>query len=123
MKKLSYLFLACFLVLSVSCKEEETPVSFPCGVENPTEELEWMKEYIAQMESSEIDRKYSAIHSGYYEGDFYYFNTSCCPDCLIDQKIFNCEGEPQEDLDIEVSEMTDIELVWKSEENECSFEE
>ncbi|QDH78381.1 hypothetical protein FKX85_04730 [Echinicola soli] len=123
MKKLSYLLFACFLVLSLSCKEEEEPVIMSCGVENPTEELEWMQELIAEIESTEMGRHYTTIQSGYYEGDFYYFDSSCCPNCFYVPTIFNCQGESQEDLDISISEMTDIELVWKSEENQCNFEE
>ncbi|WP_215226564.1 hypothetical protein [Echinicola shivajiensis] len=118
MKKAVYFLFACFLVFAISCKDEEQP-SASCGVENPAEDLAWMKPVIDELKSTEIGRDYGYIRSGNYEGNNYYYVGSCCPNCNWAPIFYNCEGEVQEDL--EISDLTEVKLVWKSESNMCDF--
>lgn len=123
MKNVLYLLFTCFLVLSTSCNVDEDPTVIPCGVQNPAEDLDWMKELVIELESTEMGREYSYIKSGYYEGNFYYYLGSCCPNCNWASVTYNCQGEVQEDLEFEMNDMTDVQLVWRSESNMCAFEE
>ncbi|WP_026953940.1 hypothetical protein [Algoriphagus vanfongensis] len=110
------------ICLLAGCKEDEQP-DLICGVQNPAEEIAWVKELVQDMESSEFSREYSYLRSGVYDGETYLYVGNCCPNCYWVPVIYNCEGEVVEDPDFGIYDLVDLRMIYHSEASICDFDE
>ncbi len=79
-----------FVVLS--CKSDDVNLNNICNVENPVEDLAWLKEIITDIEqSSQSDEFY--ISQAVYEGKTVFIVGNCCASCNTVFPVYNCEGE------------------------------
>lgn len=120
MKKLIIIFL--FLSIAFSCQDPEGPES--CGVENPTENLPWLKETIEGLMNSELG-VYFYIVEGRYEGNTVFMVQNCCPFCSSVVSVTNCEGQNlgylSETNGIDPKKVTFLQTIWKHPQGTCNF--
>lgn len=120
MRKL-FIFLF-FITLSFSCNESDGPGI--CGVENPAENLPWLKQKIQEIESNSLS-KYSYIQEAEYKGKTVFLFNSCCPFCSFVVTLVDCQGNDlgylnQED-GIRSEDLKAIQVIWTPEDSECVF--
>jgi hypothetical protein len=100
--------------LSFSCDDEDKEIIIGCGVENPAENLPWLKERIDSFDQSAPYYQYLYVLQGKYLGETVFVFNNCCPFCTSIPPVYNCEGEllwyASEYPDREI---TDFEIVWK----------
>jgi len=97
MKKNGALYLIAFFIivtLFFSCSDNDDTVEAACGVDNPIEELPWLKAEIASRESKTTDiSKYFYIAQATYNSQTVYVYEDCCPVCNTAVLVYNCKGE------------------------------
>jgi hypothetical protein len=124
MKKL-LLLLAAFQLMAFSC-DTETCIDGPgntCSVTNPTEDLPWLKEKIADMQQSDPPfAAYFFISQALYENKTVFIFGNCCPHCNTVVPVYNCQGE----LLFFAHERTDFQqkaknshIIWQPENFAC----
>ena len=124
MKKALLLFLMVSLVISSCSKDELDPIQ-DCGTDNVLQDLPWLAELIEGLEQSEIGSKYSYISQAVYEGQTVFVLQNCCPFCNSVYTVTDCAGNDLGFIGsggIDPSAITDSEVIWKSSENTCVFE-
>lgn len=114
MKK--YLFLLVCSALIFSCNDEERPAV--CGVENPVEDLAWIREAIEFSQSSGL-AGFAYLVQGTYEGKTVFIMESCCPFCNIITVVQDCRGEVIPDAS--VNDVTNKKVIWKPANSVCNF--
>lgn len=112
MKK--YLFLLACSALFFSCNDKEEPAV--CGVENPVEDLAWIKKGIQLQTSSE----YEYLTQATYQGKTVFYFGSCCPSCNWALIVKDCEGN-QVAGEISLSDLKDKKVIWKPANSVCTF--
>jgi len=116
------LLLILFLTSSFSCKDEGeccTP-PFACGVENPAENLPWLKAMIESWKSNNQELyTYMYVLQGKYFGETVIVIGSCCPFCDFASLIYNCSGDVINPLSAEP--ITDQKVIWKPLGSECNL--
>jgi hypothetical protein len=120
----SLLLILSFIVL-LSCDDQNSTnlLSFSaCGVENPAENLPWLKEVIESWKVQTDIYPYMYVSQGQYEGQAVIIFSNCCPFCSSTVPVFNCEGEllwyAPEHLDRTI---TDLEIIWKPLFSQCNL--
>lgn len=80
------------LVTPFSCENNEANDALVCNVENPLEDLQWLKD-IKQVEQLSMKPTGAQIIQYIYKGEYVFWVDLCyqCPDGLI--VVYNCEGE------------------------------
>jgi len=125
MKRATYLFLFFAIVFSSCSKEEMEPIQ-ACGTDNALVDLPWLAELVEEQLNSEIGKKYSYISKGIYQGQTIFSVQNCCPFCNSIYFAYDCNGNNLGFLGlggIENDEITNWEVIWKSTENVCNFQE
>jgi len=92
MKK-SILSVIFTFLLAISCSDNDDIIISACGVNNPAQELEWLRAEIDRRNKSlNEDLKYCFIVQAQLDGQDVFIYEDCNP--LIDKiiPIFNCEG-------------------------------
>lgn len=90
-----------------TCDDGSDPV---CNVCNPTENLPWLRDKIAELESSEQGNQVT-IYWGTYENQPVFVQGSCCNACLWTPIVWTCDGE-QLDASIAMSGITKPTWIW-----------
>lgn len=116
------LLLLLLSISLVSCKEDENPLEI-CGVEDPVENLPWLKSLTESYNNSSQVIGY-VFYEGKKNGKRIFYLDSCCPMCSYysEPQFFDCDGElitNLKDKDIEEIEWTQI---WRSEPHLCGAE-
>lgn len=118
MKKFLYLpFIVC---LSISCTDHDNPthLSNTCSVDNPVEDLPWLKQKISEMETSKNALlEFSYIQMGTYKNETIFIANSCCPYCYIVPVIYNCNGDVMDNVDS--GKVENVKTIWKPKNFAC----
>ena len=130
MKNTIWLALPFFLLLG-SCEYSDifcVEPSSPCSVENPVEDLAWLRDEIQEREQQVQNEytQYQYIAQAEYEGETVFVYGNCCPNCLTVTLVFNCAGEQigllgyrEGDIDYSIREQAVV--VWKSAGYSCTL--
>lgn len=110
------LLLLVFSAFFFSCSENEGPVL--CGVDNPVEDLAWIREAIEFSQSSGL-AGFAYLVQGTYEGKTVFIMESCCPFCNIITVVQDCRGEVIPDAS--VNDVTNKKVIWKPANSVCTF--
>ena len=115
MKK--YLFLLVCSALLFSCNDEEGPAV--CGVENPVEDLAWIKSAIQEMSGPGFS-EYSYLSQARYQGETVFFFGSCDPLANWALIVRDCQGNPVEG-EISLTDLNGQKVIWKPSNSVCNF--
>ena len=121
------LFLSFTTAACENCDPGEV-VGPACSVENPVEELAWLRDEIQarlQQPTSEYTQ-YEYIAQTEYRGETVFVYGNCCPNCNTIFSVFNCSGEQisqlgyrEEDIDFGILEQAV--MIWKPEDYSCTL--
>jgi hypothetical protein len=114
--KSASLILILLLVSLISCKEDK--VNKNCNVDDPVNELRWLKAMTEELNSSTFS-KYNYILQGDYNGGTVFIVTNCCPMCNSIPVVYDCDGDRLDDAS--TAEIKNTKRVWLSKDNECVF--
>ena len=123
MKKILFFFM--LLGLS-ACDQDATELRNTCNVENPVEDLPWLKtriESYLQSDSSETDwSRYVYVAQTTYKGETIFLFLNCCPYCNYVPHAYSCQGNLIENdaIDWEMIWKQDMEVIARGEQLECS---
>jgi hypothetical protein len=92
---------------SSTCDDGSDPV---CNVCNPTENLPWLRDKIAELKNSEQGNQV-VLYSGMYENRPVFVQGSCCAACLWIPVVWTCDGEHL-DAVTSMSNIADLEWIW-----------
>jgi hypothetical protein len=112
----SFLLVLFGSALLFACSENEDPKS--CGVENPVEDIAWIKEAIKLQNSGLAGFAY--LIQGTYKGQTVFIMESCCPFCNLISAVQNCRGESIPNAS--VSEVTNKKVIWKPANSVCNLD-
>lgn len=115
MKK--YLFLLVCSALIFSCNDEERPAV--CGVENPVEDLAWVKGQIQSM-GFPNSVAYSYLKQANYQGETVFFFGYCDPLANWALIVRDCQGNRIEG-EISLSDLNEQKVIWKPSTSLCEF--
>jgi len=117
MKYFNRILLLLIIVFSISCKDESHPVT--CNVENPKEDLPWLKSMIQSWESTSTIYTYMYVQQGTYNGQTVFLAGNCCPFCDSYFPVFNCAGD---ELDgVNILDIKNLKVIWQPDGSQCSF--
>ena len=120
MRNFTRIFMSMLItVFVISCHDETNSTS--CDVENPAEDLSWMKIMIESWETSMI-YEYLYMQQGTYLGKNVFLAGNCCPVCDTNGTyipIYNCEGEELENVDVQ--NITHLKIIWKPDGSTCTL--
>jgi hypothetical protein len=106
------------LVLVFSCEEDDSDPIIACGIENPAENLPWLKAEIESFEEFPEFYKYMYVQQGTYLGQTVFLVGNCCPFCDSYFPVYNCEGEEIMGAALAV---TNLKTVWKPVFSQCTL--
>ena len=110
--------------LAFSCEEGKDCCTHPCDVNNPAENLPWLKAEIDSWKSTGELYKYFYVEQGNYFGQPVFIMKDCCPFCNTITPVLDCKGEV---LWYAYSEpdktalITDLKIIWKSDDLQCDI--
>lgn len=113
----SFLLVLLNSAFLLGCADSENPTY--CGVENPVEDLAWIKESIKESQSSSLSQ-YSYLIQGSYEGETVFSWGSCCPFCNFVVMVQDCQGNLIEGVSL--SEVKNQKIIWKPENFACNLD-
>ena len=123
---MSLLFLSLAIAACENCDPDEV-VGPACSVENPVEELAWLRDEVRARLQEPINEytQYQYIAQAEYQGETVFIYGNCCPYCNSFIPVFNCSGEKigslgyrEEDIDFSVLEQAVV--VWKPKGYSCN---
>lgn len=122
MKTILNLTKSTILVISLSlfsCENEDCdfPPSNLCKVQNPIQDLEWLKAAIDEVRNDE----YSYYSMALYQGERVFFYGNCNPSANYVSFIRNCAGDNLGNTNEFYDQLKEIEVVWKQENSKCNF--
>ena len=105
-----------FLIGLTSCGQDDENFGInTCAVENPAEEIEWIRKVI----ESHADDEYSTCMMADYQGETVFYHSNCNPLENWSFSVLNCEGEVLGILSELRDELTNITTIWKHEDSRC----
>lgn len=116
------------IILSfLSCENDslDLPIIAACDVNNPIEELTWLKNQISEIENNEGEiSKYFFIEIADYNNQTVFIANNCCPICNTVVPIFDCEGQSLGLLgsDILSNELSNTRIIFKREDFSCQID-
>lgn len=115
--------VACILLALVSaCGSHDFSQANTCNVTNPIEDLSWLKAVIADLNNSELGRKYWYITQATYKLETVFIVGNCCPNCLTVSPVYACNGELLfHASDEQFKDIKGASLIWTSNEYTCTF--
>lgn len=113
----SFLIVLLSSAILFGCSDGENPTS--CGVENPVDDLAWIKEAIEFSQSSGL-AGFTYLVQGTYKGKTVFIVESCCPFCNLISAVQDCRGEVIPDAS--VSDVTNKKVIWKPENSACNLD-
>lgn len=123
MKKIILPFVL-LIALSFSCQEENTP-STACQIENPLQEMDWLKVIIENLEGSSLT-EYMYISQATRGSSTVFLVQNCCPFCNTVTPVYNCEGVllgilGSGENGIDPTTIKNSKVIWKSENFSCNI--
>ncbi|WP_163381778.1 hypothetical protein [Cyclobacterium sp. SYSU L10401] len=103
----------------ISCEKEDPNLSptHLCEVQNPAQEVEWLKTAIDEVRSDE----YSYYSTALYQGERVFFYGNCDPLVNYASFIRNCAGDNLGNTNELYDRLSEIKVVWKHENSKCNF--
>jgi hypothetical protein len=122
-----FLLAVVITLMAFSCEKEENCMPFgsnTCAVNNPIEELEWLKAEIERREqnTSDIDKYFYIQQAEYNRQTIFIFN-NCCPMCNTMVPAYNCKGKLLfylGDKPEESKKIKNTKVIWKPQNYACS---
>jgi hypothetical protein len=105
-----------FSLALISCEKEDCLPTSICEVQNPIEELAWLKEAIDEVRNDE----YSYYSTALYQGERVFFYGNCDPTANYVSFIRNCAGDNLGNTNELYDQLKEIEVVWKQENSKCN---
>lgn len=84
------------LLLALGCNNDDLnlPVVSACNVENPIEDLEWLRGQITELKKLNSDlTQYFFIEQAEYQNETIFISNNCCPFCNTIVPMYNCSGD------------------------------
>ncbi len=125
MKRLCKVLIICFITLSCNSDDDSNQFKNFCLVNDPIDDLGWLKAEIEQREQNITEfSKYQYISQSIYKGESVIIDANCDPFSNSVFIVFNCKGENigfigDENFPFEV--LTNGQVIWKTEDSVCSF--
>jgi len=124
MKKI---FLVCLLFIFLfSCEKDKFENT--CGVDNPLQELTWLKDQIEHIEQlNPEDTRYYYFKMAKYQDSTVFLPGNCNPGYDMVFIVLDCSGErigiigSGEDM-ISWDQLTGQQVIWKPENSACIFQ-
>lgn len=109
----------------LSCNNEEEKPIAACGVSNPANELPWLAEKIAKLETESL-RELFYVAQTELNGQTLFIFGNCCAVCNSVAPVYNCEGEMLglvggQDGKFGFDLLGSSKIIWKTEDNGCQF--
>ena len=122
--KISLIFI---LLFSCNSVDDTNQLKNSCSVDNPIEDLDWLKNEIDEREQNiRDDSKYCYIRQALYKNQTVFIYGDCNP--LINKvvPVYNCNGEfigiiGSRNQDIPFEVLTEGQIIWKTSDFACSF--
>jgi hypothetical protein len=117
-----FLFFLIFFLFG-SCVYNEVSPSKTCNVNNPVEDLPWLKAAIAGYDQTSDYYKYLYVLKADYNNQTVFIFGSCCPFCNTVTPVTDCEGKflfyrfDKEQSDFIKNEQ----VIWQARNSECKF--
>lgn len=107
------------LVLSIvwSCQEPDGPTV--CGVEDPINELSWLKADLKEVENSGLLQYFYLVQAS-HKGKVVFYFSNCCPFCKFAIIIKDCQGNILNDVSSD--QITDQKIIWKPANSFCKLD-
>ena len=124
--KSTNLIVVIVLALFFSCNSDDDIGHNNCAVDNPVEDLDWLKAKIAELEASDSSTaKYRYISQAEYNNRTVFILGNCCPICNTVLPVYDCEGASlgiigTRDQDIDESIMDDDIIIWSPSDFTCT---
>ncbi|GAA3649226.1 hypothetical protein [Flavivirga jejuensis] len=128
MKK-TFLFVTLLLLTILSCNNnDDAPAADfenACNITNPIEDLNWLKEQIAELEKENSTfLKFTYFSETKYNEQTVYALRNCCPYCNTAILVYNCEGIHigtigNGDNYITPDILTNETIIWEASNFEC----
>jgi len=113
--------LLSFVILS--CKTDDDNLINTCNVTNPVENLNWLKEVIADIEQSSLFESGEVyISQANYNSNTIFILGNCCALCNSVLPVYDCEGNNLGyvgDSNFDTSILDNDKVIWKSENFIC----
>ena len=117
-----------FVVAIVSCEKRDFEESVERPVDNPVEDIAWLKEsirYREQLEENEF-AQYQYIAQAEYQGETVFIQGNCCPTCNSVISVVNSDdelvgflGNDEDAIDSRILE--EAVIIWKPTGGVCSL--
>ncbi len=114
------------LVVIISC--EKNRFENTCGVDDPVEELAWLRDQITYIEQLDMEAsQYYYMKIAKYRGGTVFLPGNCNPVINSVFVVLNCSGERigiignGEDM-IGWEELSEIQLIWQPAYSACNFQ-
>lgn len=115
------LILLSLLALAIfSCDKEDEEPATACGVSDPIENLQWLKQMKEEAAALGESSQYSYIMQAVYEGETVFYNGFCCPHCNWILTLYDCSGNAIE-KDYSISDVEKITVLWRPDNSVCEF--
>lgn len=117
--RLSKSVLLVLLLTLISC-EKDDDMDIPkylCEVQNPIENILWLKEAIDEIRNDQ----YSYYSTAIYQGERVFFYGNCDPTVNYASFIRNCAGDNLGNTNEFYDSLSKIEVVWKHQDSKCNF--
>ncbi|WP_166149078.1 hypothetical protein [Cyclobacterium plantarum] len=115
--KLPQSVILVFLLGLISCEKDDSLPTNLCEVQNPIQELEWLKEAIDEVRNDE----YSYYSTALYQGRRIFFYGTCDPLANYASFIRNCAGDNLGDTNELFDRLLEIKVIWKPENSKCNL--
>jgi len=86
--------IASIFLSFISCENDnlDLPIIAACDVNNPIDELSWLKKQVSEIENNEGEiAKYFFIEIANYKNETVFIANNCCPICNTVVPIFDCD--------------------------------
>lgn len=119
------LIVLLFSTALLSCSSDDLPVIAACGVDNPIQDLSWLKEEVAQRrENISPDAQYCYIVQAETDTQTIFIFEDCNP--LIDKvvPIYDCTGTSiglLGDENYGIDSITEREIIYRPSDFKCTF--
>ena len=118
MKASKYILFALAVFLLFGCEGDDNTI---CGVQDPVNELPWLRAEIESVETVDLGYDY-IIYQGVYEHRTIFISSICCPFCLTTAPIVKtCSGKNIGHVGVDVAyEVLDrAKVVWRTNKGVC----
>lgn len=122
MKKIIWLLAVFSLCLSCNNDDKDLPAIAACDVNNPIEDLDWLKARAQEIKDGTSDlAQYFYIEMAEYKGKTVFIGQNCCPYCSSVILVYDCEGKELGSTGTEIlaSEISNAKIIFKAPNFSC----